>query len=244
MTGVSIKRRELFKQPEIEEMHRLHSQFFDNSSWESFISDFEGKDWVIVVTDGERIVGFSTLAVSEYEWEGKELVVLFSGDTIVHPNHWGSNLLIPAFGEFVLYSHKKFPARRIVWHLISKGYRTYRILPVFFKEYFPCPDKPTPEAAKELLDHISYIRFGDHYDKARGIVSFNGNTDRLCKDLADILELRKNNRHVRFFLDRNPGYRLGDELSCLTDVTIENVHPAALKMVSRSHATWITGNKG
>jgi hypothetical protein len=75
-------------------------------------------------------------------------------------------------------------------------------------------------------------------------VSFDGNSDRLCKELAEIIELRTNNRHVRFFLEKNPGYRLGEELSCITDLAIDNIRPKALKMVSRSHAVWFTGNEG
>ena len=244
MIEVSIKRRELFARAEIDEMYRLHSQFFNNSRRETFASDFHAKDWVIVVSEGASIVGFSTIAVTESAWKSRELIVLFSGDTIVQPDHWGSNALIPAFGEFILYCHEKYPGRRVVWHLISKGYRTYRILPVFFLKFFPCPDSPTPPAVQELLDHMSFCRFGEQYDKSRGIVSFDGNTDYLCDELAEILEMRKNNRHTRFFLERNPGYRQGDELSCVTDLAMDNIKPLALKMISRSHATWISGNSG
>ena len=75
-----------------------------------------------------------------------------------------------------------------------------------------------------------------------GIVSYEGRTDYLCEELARIIELRRNNRHVRFFLEKNPGYRRGDELSCLTDLAVSNIKPMALKMISRSHATWITDN--
>lgn len=242
MTEVLIKRGALFTPSEVKELHRLHARFFVNSSWELFARDFTEKDWVIEIRNNDAVIGFSTIGVSETVWKDRPLVCLFSGDTIVDPAHWQANALIPAFGKFILYCNDTYPDTYIVWHLISKGYRTYRLLPVFFREYFPRPDIPTPDSVQELLDHLSNSRFDGQYDSASGIVSFDGATDYLCDELAEVLESRRSNPHIRFFLERNSGYRRGDELSCLTDMARENLKPAALKMVDRSRVTWVTGD--
>ena len=241
MTDVTIRRRELFAPAEIRSLYQLHSRFFLNASWESFAADFAEKQWVIEIQIDHTPVGFSTIAVQEMVWKSRPLVCLFSGDTIVDPAHWQANALIPAFGKFILYCNERYPDALIVWHLISKGYRTYRLLPVFFHEYFPRPGVPTPGPVQELLDHLSVSRFNGHYDGKTGIVRFDGDTDYLCDQLAEVLESRRSDPHIRFFLERNPGYRRGDELSCLTDMAKENLKPAALRMVARSRVSWVTG---
>jgi hypothetical protein len=41
--------------------------------------------------------------------------------------------------------------------------------------------------------------------------------------------------HVAFFLNRNPGWRRGDELVCLTEIAFENLTPAGRRM-------WLRGD--
>ena len=46
------------------------------------------------------------------------------------------------------------PRAEFYWFLISKGYKTYRFLPLFFREFYPRHDAPTPAWAKEILDAL------------------------------------------------------------------------------------------
>ena len=55
--------------------------------------------------------------------------------------------------------------------------------------------------------------------------------DRLTAELAAIPDSKREQPHVRFFLDRNPGYVNGDELVCLAEISEANLTSAALRFV-------------
>ena len=57
----------------------------------------------------------------------------------------------------------------LYWFLIAKGYRTYRFLPVFFREFYPRYECATPAWAKSLLDALGRTMFGQAYDPRRGL---------------------------------------------------------------------------
>ena len=45
--------------------------------------------------------------------------------------------LAGSFGHFMLRMLKEHRGTPVYWFLISKGYRTYRFLPVFFNRFYP-----------------------------------------------------------------------------------------------------------
>ena len=57
----------------------------------------------------------------------------------------------------------------LYWFLISKGYKTYRFLPVFFHEFYPRWDVPTPSWARAMLDAVARALFPEDYDGEKGI---------------------------------------------------------------------------
>jgi hypothetical protein len=80
-----------------------------------------------------------------FNFDGRDMRILFSGDTIIMKEYWGSMALSLLFGELMIRLLKEYEDKEIYWMLISKGLRTYKYLPSFFLEYYPCSDKPTPE---------------------------------------------------------------------------------------------------
>lgn len=219
-------------------MFRLHSAYFTNVVRETFLQDLAEKKWVIVLRDGRRIAGFSTVQLLDHEAEGRQRVFLFSGDTIVSPEYWQSSTLAGAFGHVMLRLMETFPDRPIHWFLISKGYRTYRFLPVFFRRFFPVYHAPTPPLEAAVLHSIARHKFGAAYDPARGVISFGGTRDRLTEAMAEVPAHRLRDPHVAFFLQRNPGYRQGDELACLADIAKENFTRLAWRVIRAVETTW------
>jgi hypothetical protein len=55
----------------------------------------------------------------------------------------------------------------------------------------------------------------------------------LAGDLVDVPAGRAADPHVRFFLERNPGFVRGDELVCLTRIADDNLTRAGLRMAGR-----------
>src|SRR5262245_54306783 len=77
----------------VEEMFQLLSDHFEGVTWEQFSSDLAEKNWVVLVRREERLAGFSTLQVYETLFEDEPVSVVYSGDTIVAPEAWGSTAL-------------------------------------------------------------------------------------------------------------------------------------------------------
>ena len=103
------------------------------------------------------------------------------------------------------------------------GYKTYRLLRLFFKEYWPRHEKPMPTFERALLDDLGTAKFGDHYDAGRGVVTFAGTRERLRPGIADVVPSRLRDPDVAFFVDNNPGHERGDELACLAEINSVNI---------------------
>jgi hypothetical protein len=123
------------------------------------------------------------------------------------------------------------PRGRYYWLLLTSGFRTYRFLPVFWREFFPRFERPTPPESQRLLHHLAAERFGARYDPGSGLVRF-AQPQRLRAELNRIPEGRAAaDPHVDFFARCNPGCAQGDELVCLTELSPENLTTAGRRMV-------------
>jgi hypothetical protein len=221
-----------------ESMFDLYGRYFCNTSQDSFLRDLAEKDWVILLRDGDRIVGFSTQMVFWLRVNDREHAFLFSGDTIVDRAHWQDSGLAGSFGHVMLRLIRESGGTPLYWFLISKGYRTYRFLPVFFNRFYPAFDRTTPPEVARLIDAAANHKFGGAYDAATGLVRFGGRKDRLRPEMCEIPESRRRDPHVRFFLEKNPGYRLGDELACLAPIHHDNLNALACRVIRGTNPVW------
>ena len=183
----------------------------------SFARDLSEKDWVLLLRSEGEVVGFSSLQRRPQ----KDFIVYFSGDTLVLPGHRHSYDLPRLWGRFVFQqvAQEKQPC---LWFLICAGFRTYRFLPVFFQEFYPRYDRPTPPDIQHLLDQLASQRYGQLYHQ--GIISLGSAS-------LEELPVRELDAHARFFLERNPGWRQGHELACLTWLERSNLTPAGQRMI-------------
>lgn len=210
-------------------MYRLLTRYFAGVTRERFEQDLAEKDWVILLEAGGEIVGFSTLMHSRTEVGGQPVIAVFSGDTIVARESWGESELPRLWIRHVL-SVTAGEEARVFWFLISSGYKTYRFLPVFFREFYPTCARPTPAFAKQVMDHLAGAKFGAEYDQAAGVVRFREATP-LQDGVAEVTERRRKDPHVAFFVQANPGHAAGDELVCLCELTPENLTAAGRRML-------------
>lgn len=219
-------------------MFRLHCRYFDNVVRKVFLRDMNEKDWVILLLDGRELVGFSTQQIIRLTVAGFERLFLFSGDTIVDARHWHDSRLAGSFGHLMQRLMREARGTPLHWFLISKGYRTYRFLPVYFKRFYPTFEHPTPSEHSLLIDTIAAHKFGDSYDAKDGLVRFDGERDRLRPELCVVPDGRQRDPHVRFFLERNPGYERGDELACIADIAMDNLNRYAMRVIADTRVEW------
>jgi len=188
---------------------------------DSFLEDMSEKHGAIVISNQQgRIQGFSTYMFMDTVYQGQEIAALFSGDTIIEKDSWGSPALFAAFGKLLYMLMNEHKGKRTYWFLITKGFRTYLLMPLFFKKYYPRFDEQTPPYERGLIEHLANLKYNRQFDSARGIIT----TDSyyLKGDLAEIPAARLRNRNVKFFLEKNPGYVKGEELACLCEISQES----------------------
>jgi len=214
---------------EREELYLLLCRHFEGVERDLFARDLNEKDWVLRIRHEGKLVGFTTLQVFVTEFAGSRLNILYSGDTITDPEVWGSSVLARSWIALVRQIQGDRVSEPWYWLLLSSGFRTYRLLPVFFREFWPRHDAETPPAAASLLTHLASERFGPLFDAQGGIVRFE-RPQRLREALAEIPAGKLRDPHVAFFLERNPQHTAGDELVCLADLGDGNLTTTGLRM--------------
>ncbi len=205
-------------------MFQLFDCYYDQTSRPGFEADLANKQDIIVLRGaGGCIHGFSTLSVIPFALEGETGRAIFSGDTIIRRQYWGTQALPLAFAEYAARVKAECPEAPLYWFLISKGYRTYRYLPLLFRNYYPRYDVATPPRVQRLMDLLGQGKFPGHYDSKTGLVRFPSSRGHLRAAWAAVPAQVLRKPEVRFFLDRNPGYAQGHELVCLAELVLENL---------------------
>ena len=226
-------RRAELTEAERAEMFALLEAHFEGVCEAQFARDLAGKDWVLRIVRDGTLVGFSTLKVFRAAHEGRCVNVIYSGDTVMAPESWGSPVLAKGWIALVRAIQSARPEEPWYWLLLSSGFRTYRFLPVFWRSFWPRHDAEPDESTRELMSSLASAHFGERYDEQAGVVRFD-HPQRLKSHLASIPDGKSNDAHVRFFLERNPGHADGDELVCFADLGDANLTAAGVRMVRGS----------
>ncbi len=207
-------------------MFHLHRQYYDNVLEDVFFRDLSEKDWVIMMKDEQgQVHGFSTIQLISLRVLEADHLFLFSGDTVMSEHIRNTPALASAFLQFSVTLIENYPGMPIYWFLISKGYRTYRFLQLYFNEYYPVHNKVIPEYYQKILDAVAFYKFGDQYYPREHLIRHKTISDRLKPEHATIAEGRQKNPVVKFFLAKNPDFYKGDDLACITAISVENFSP-------------------
>lgn len=206
------------------EMYALYASYYQESNHGVFEQDLTNKTHVLLLTDSNKsIKGFSTVEIYQEYYQQQPINILYSGDTIIDQAYWGKHEFAATWLRFAGQIKAAQPHIPLYWLLIVKGHRTYRYLPLFSKNYYPCHQKQTPQAFKSLMDYLATKKFADHYSAKEGLIRFKNRTSFLRQDLAHIPSKDASRKEVQYFLQQNPGYAKGDELLCLCELTPENL---------------------
>jgi hypothetical protein len=217
-------------------MWDLYRRFYSGTQHALFDSDLAAKDSLLLLRDAQhRIQGFSTIAIGVTQLHGRDIRYVFSGDTIVERACWGSQALAFSWLRYVGELKRAEPGLPLFWFLIVKGHRTFRYLPTFAREFYPHWDRGTPDFVDALMRQLAHERFGDAFDADHGLVRYPESHGHLAEDYAEANEREAAREDVSFFLRRNPGYRGGDELVCLCELSAENLRPLARRVFQGAH---------
>jgi hypothetical protein len=221
------------KPADILSMYDLMGRHYNNVFKEKFIRDFNVKDGVIALYDEHLMIkGFSTYRVHETEYQKERIKIIFSGDTVIDVSCWGKSALFEGFIELMVktYLATELP---LYWLLITKGFRTYQIPVLYFKEFYPCFNRLTPAREANIIHKICREFFGNDWHENEQVIKCNPPADYLKTEFAKVDEHKFRNQHVQFFLDKNPGYIIGNEMPCLTLIHPTNFSKLTLKYAKK-----------
>lgn len=209
--------------------YALFRAAYEGTERARFERDLDEKQMVILLRDADdgSLRGFSTVLLLDIDGPDGPATVYFSGDTVIDPAYWGQKQLQLAAAKLLFTLKLQRPRRPLYWFLISKGYRTYLILANAFP--VSCPRVDGDDAAlRALLHRVATERYGSQYDPATGIIRYDVAHEHVRQGVAPVTPDALRNEHVRFFVERNPGHELGDELACLARVRAIDLARAAL----------------
>jgi hypothetical protein len=209
----------------------IHCRYFENTPKKTFLKHLREKDRVIVLEDCDGVIqGFSTLKGITVNTGGQTLHAIFSGDTIIEQAYWKSPELVRIFSLYAGQLKKKLGAKTaLYWFLISKGYKTYRFLPLYARRFYPTYREPFPEKEKHILDIFAQALFPGEYNPETGLIIMQRPAGNLRAGTAEISAKRLRDADIRFFSQVNPDHMKGVELACITELSSANLRSIALK---------------
>lgn len=220
-------------------MFELLRANFDGVTRAVFERDLGGKDQVMLLTctATSRIVGFSTLMRFVLPTPAGEVMVVFSGDTAVEVSarsFWGFGY---GLDEYFRRTRAMADARPVHYVLISKGWRTYRVLPFMFRRFVPASSGAQDADLRRVADAFGAARYPERFDRARGVIVAAPGAARVRADGPDAPgTARGGDVHAAFFAAANPGHVRGDELVCVAPADPDNYSEACRRMLARRAA--------
>jgi len=219
-----VKISELTEQDK-KDMFTLMTKVYNGENWNKFLSDLYQKDYALILyKDKSIIAGFTTIQI--FEFEGN--IIIYSGDTVVEESSRGDIELMRSWWRFSYSIQKKYSDKKVLWLLISKGWRTYKFFPMFLKEIYPTYKYETPKEVQDFIDKLSLWKFGSSYKN--GLV-IPDSPDMLKSGKNDIPDKRLDDEDVKFFLEKNPEFYKGNELVCLAELSVSNLTKAGLRLL-------------
>jgi hypothetical protein len=214
-----------------ERMFQLLSDSYLGVKRDAFERDLAAKEHVILLLSGEgEIVGFSTQVRLRLILPDRHVVAVFSGDTIISEQHRGTFETAREICRYFRRTLEEFPEQEVYWLLICKGWRTYRVLRLFFKDYSPRPGAPNPLAFRDVADAFGDTRYPGLYQPSSGLIHFRGETQRIRPGSSEAIDHRRHDPELLFFNKANPSHERGDELVCVAPIRVANFTAAARRL--------------
>lgn len=200
-----------------EEMYALFAEYYEGVSREQFLIDLAEKTHVFLFHTAGEIVGFSTI-FRKHIPEAGEGLFLYSGDTVIRRDYWGTRALQTAFFRFILESKLRSPLRPVYWMLISKGFKTYLMMRKNFAASYPALGRAPPPRFLDTMNRFYRWKFGDSYRPNENLIHFKASKGAVKGNLAAPSPEALRDPEVRFFLEKNPAYAEGVELACIAEI--------------------------
>ncbi len=214
-------------------MFELMFSCYNKITENNFNADLDKKQYVCLIKDKVDIIqGFTTFAINPNSAKDNKYNVLFSGDTIIAPQYWGTQVMRDGWCKSVGSIIAADTSKPWYWYLLSKGHRTYMFLPLFFKEYFPSIEAAdSEEHLKKIASEVSKRLYGNCWKEDEGVIRFEESHGELKQELIQASYQKKGSKFVQFFLKKNPAFYKGEELVCIAPLNPDNILRSAKELL-------------
>ena len=153
--------------------------------------------------------------------------MLWAGDIMIDPEYWGKNDYRYQLSALCSKLHQENPNKLIYRLTTPKGYKTFKIVPKLFQQYYPSPEHNYyPEFEAKVIDKILLSKYTtDVYDQEKKILVPKEDAHRLADNFAQITADKLSDPLIKFFYERNPDYAKGNEIPVISQITPENLRP-------------------
>ena len=202
-----------------QEMFELFEQYYNDVSFEMFLSDLREKDHVFILRNEENeLIGFSTIFRRLMGKSKHQYTALFSGDTVIRKDYWGNKALQKAFFFYILESKILSGTRPLYWFLQSKGFKTYMMMRKNFSHSFPKVGQDTPKPLQNALNEFYQKKYSENFKEESGLIQFPSSKGAAKLEHCKPEEKHLTNNDIQFFIKKNPEYFKGDELACIAEI--------------------------
>jgi len=204
----------------------LYKDYYNGVTYDGYFKNhFREKDYVILLSTDGVIKGFSLQQVIHTKIETEEIVVLWAGDILVHPDFWGKNDYKIKLSELCLMLYNKNPDKLIYRLATPKGYKTYRVVHNLFNVFYPSPaNNYYPEFEGKIIDKILSSKYPPEiYSKENKLLVAKKDDHRLADGFAQITPEKLNDPLIKCFYENNPDYAKGDEIPVISKITPDNL---------------------
>jgi hypothetical protein len=207
----------------IQEMFLLFGKYYDDVTLERFVLDLKEKTHVFMFypKGSSRLIGFSTI-YRKIIPEISSGLFLFSGDTVIHEDFWGSKALQKSFFWFILSSKFRSPLRPVYWMLMSKGVKTYLMMRKNFPYSFPNYLEAMPMVFKNARDAFYTIKFPGAFDAEKGLIRFPEKIGSVKEGTKQASHEALKDPEALFFFKMNPQFQAGEELACICEIRFKD----------------------
>lgn len=204
----------------------LYKDYYDGVSYEDyFLEHFKEKDYVLLFLIDGIIKGFSLQQVIPITVDDKEVLVLWAGDILIHPDFWGKNDYRYQLSMLCSKLYEENPEKLVYRLATPKGYKTFKIIPKLFHEYYPSPAyNDYPEFEAKIVDKILSSKYpATIYQKDKMMLVVPDGDHRLKEGFAQITSDKMSDPLIKFFYERNPDYARGNEIPVISPIRPDNL---------------------
>lgn len=178
------------------------------------------RERIALYTDADQaIVGLTTADLRHERIDGRDVAVLYVGNTWLAPQHRGKNLFyvltVLAFVEMML----RWPRTPRYAFFGCNSFRSYLKLARNYPKYWPRRGTDTPAFEHALIQHLAAEYYGPQVDAQRLVLEAEPETRSFKEADSAIPASLVNDPELRYFVTRNPGYARGSKLMCLGELS-------------------------